>query len=77
MAARVASYTRWAYCDDRTAATAPARRGFDDRWTRQVDPGGVLPHDERMKRAEALRKAHFVRMALLSSQARARKRGTS
>lgn len=51
MAARVTSHTRWAYCDDRTAATAPVRRGFDDRWTRQVDPGGVLPHDERMKRA--------------------------
>ncbi|MGK3199592.1 hypothetical protein [Amycolatopsis sp. MEPSY49] len=77
MAARVASYTRWAMCDDRTNATAPARRGFDDRWTKQVDPDGTLPHEERVKRAEALRKAHFVRMALLSSQARARKRRTS
>jgi hypothetical protein len=74
MAARIASYTRWANCDDRTTALAPARRAFEDRWMKQVDPDGVLPHDERVKRADALRKAHFLRMALLSSKARARKR---
>lgn len=77
MSARIANYTRWANTDDKTAATAPARKAFEDRFLREADPDGVLPHEERLAKAALLRKAHFTRMALKSSQARARKRGAA
>jgi hypothetical protein len=44
---------------------------------RQVDPNGELPEAERLKRAEAAKKAHFSRMALKSAKARRRKRDGS
>lgn len=62
--ARIAAHTRWAGCDDRRAATAPATRAFLDRFEKQVDPDGVLPPDERAKRAKNARSAHFSRLAL-------------
>ena len=39
-----------------------------------VDPEGVLPEAERIRRAEHARKAYFTRLALKSAQARRRKR---
>ncbi len=42
-----------------------------DRFEREVDPDGVLPAQERAKRAESARKAYFAKLALRSSQARA------
>ena len=74
MRARIAAHTRWANTDDRSAATEPARRAFADRWERLVDPDGVLDPDERARRAEHAKRAHFQRMALRSAQSRARKR---
>jgi hypothetical protein len=54
----------------------PARRGLVDKFEREADPEGVLSPRERAIRAENLRKAFYKRMALKSSQARAkRKRG--
>jgi hypothetical protein len=44
------------------------------RFEREVDPDGTLPPAERAKRAESARKAHFARMALLSAQARAKRK---
>ncbi len=35
-----------------------------------VDPEGLLPEDERLRRAEAARKAHYTKMALASAIAR-------
>ena len=71
--ASIAGNTRWAHCDDRTAATAPAREAFEKRFERQVDPDCVLPPEERARRAANARKAHFAQMALKSAQARARR----
>jgi hypothetical protein len=52
--------------------TAPARAAFLNRFEREVDPGHVLSPTERARRAEAARRAHFTRLALTSSRARAR-----
>jgi len=72
--ARIASYSRWAMTSDRTAATAAARSSFESRWERIVDPESRLSVEERAKRAECARKAHFTRLAYLSVKARRRAR---
>lgn len=76
MRARIAAHSRLANAtaSDRRDMTAAARRAFEDRWERQVDPDGVLTPDERARRAEHAKKAHFQRMALKSAQARRRRR---
>jgi hypothetical protein len=53
--------------------TSAARAAYDRRWDREVDPDGVLPPEERARRAELARKAHYTRMALQSAKSRARK----
>jgi hypothetical protein len=67
--ARLAAYTRWAH-EDAVQGTAAARAGFASRFEREVDPNGTLAADERLRRAEAARKAYFTRLALLSARAR-------
>jgi hypothetical protein len=57
--------------------TKPARASFMARFEREVDPGGVLPEKERMRRAEQAKKAYFARLALLSAQKRATGQTTS
>lgn len=52
--------------------TAPARQAFMDRFEKQVDPDCLLTPQERARRAECARKAHFVRMAFESAKARRR-----
>jgi hypothetical protein len=49
---------------------APARRGFLARFELEVDPDGVLPIEERLKRAERARKAYMLRLAVKSADAR-------
>ncbi len=71
------AYNRWAREPDRRAATAPARRAFQERFEREVDPTGELDPKERAKRAECARKAYYADLALRSVQARQRKRGAS
>jgi hypothetical protein len=44
------------------------------RFERQVDPDGVLSEAERLRRAESAKKAHFARLAFLSSKARTQNR---
>lgn len=68
--ARIAAHTRWAMTADPLAATAPARKAFNERFERLVDPDGVLTPPERALRAEHARKAYFVRLALRSATAR-------
>ncbi len=58
------------------AMTAAARAKFMRGFEAQVDPRGELPPDERARRAEQLRKAHFARLALKSVQARRRRAKT-
>jgi len=75
MRSKLGAHTRWANCDDRTAATEPARKAFRDRWLDQVDPDRVLPAAERAMRADHAMRAHMTRMALASAKARARRLG--
>lgn len=70
--ARIAAHTLHARVADPSAHTAPARRAFLDRFDREVDPDGVLPENERHRRAEHARKAYFARLALASARARRR-----
>jgi len=69
--ALLAIHTRWANEPDPIAATTPARRAFLDRFDRQVDPEGVLPPQERARRAAHARKAYFAKLSLESSRKRA------
>lgn len=68
--ARIAANTRWAKEPDRSAATQAARDGMARKFDDQVDPGRVLAPEERARRADSARKAHYQRMARRSAQAR-------
>lgn len=70
LSARLAAHSLHARVEGR-AHTAPARAAFLNRFEREVDPDGVLPVEERERRAEHARKAYFSRLALASSKARA------
>lgn len=73
--ARIAAHSKWAQ-QDPVVGTAAARRAFNDRFERQVDPEGVLGEDERHRRAENARKAYFAQLALASARARQRRAQT-
>ena len=60
--ARIAALARHSRTDG-ADATAAARSAFLDRFMAQVDPDGQLPMDERVRRAELAKRAHFQRMA--------------
>lgn len=60
--ARLAAQSRWAKAD-RQAGTQAARDAFMARFEDEVDPDRVLSAQERGRRAESARKAHFQRMA--------------
>jgi hypothetical protein len=68
--ARIGAYSLHAKYDPRVT-TEPARKAFLARFEREVDPEGVLPLAERLRRAEYARKAYFARLALASAKARA------
>jgi hypothetical protein len=70
MRARIAALARWAKYkpDDQMEA---AREKFRSSFEKKVDPEGVLPEAERLRRAEAARRAHYQQLALASSRARA------
>jgi hypothetical protein len=74
LAASIAANTRWSR-ESGVVGTERARSagpGRIDYWLAQVDPGGELPHDERLRRAERAKRAHFQRLALASAKARRR-----
>jgi hypothetical protein len=62
--AQLAANIGWAFTQDRTARTAPARRAPFAKFEQAVDPAGVLSADERAKRAEHLRRAHEPRIVI-------------
>jgi len=64
---KLAAYTSWGNTLDPTARTANARSAFENRFLAEADGDP--------KRAEALRKAYFARLALKSAQARRRRAG--
>jgi hypothetical protein len=55
---------------DPLETTARARAVYRDSFEKAVDPELLLPLDERTRRAEQLRRAHFARLAYLSAVAR-------
>jgi hypothetical protein len=67
--ARIAAHAMHA-CNDPAEITAKARAAFLGRFEREADPDGVLPPEERRRRAEHLRSAYFARLALASAKAR-------
>jgi hypothetical protein len=68
--ARISAHESWARTEDRSARTAPARAAFLARFEKLVDPDGRLDPNERQVRAEHARRAHMLRLAERSAQAR-------
>jgi len=71
--ARVAAYSLHARHDPRQT-TAKARATFMNSFERLVDPDGKLPLSERLRRADAARRAHYARLARLSHVTRQSRR---
>lgn len=69
MRARIAALARWSK-EDPTPTADRGQAGLLARFEREVDPDGTLPPAERVRRAEAARKAHMTRLAYASSKAR-------
>jgi len=75
---RIGAHRKWANTDDRNAATAPARAALKDRFIREArERYGDLPEHELAIRAEHVRKEYFTRLALLSAEARRRKKAAA
>lgn len=70
---RIAAYALHSTRDPKET-TAKARQTFLARFEKEVDPEGILPEAERLRRAECAKKAHFARLALASSKARRKQR---
>jgi hypothetical protein len=68
--ARLAAHVSWANTPDPASRTAKARAAALARFEKQVDPDGILPVEERMRRAEHAKKAHFSRLALEAARKR-------
>lgn len=68
--AKIAANVRWSQEPDRLAATAPGRRAAENRFAKLVDPNNEMSEHDRAVRAEAARRAHFLRMASKSAQVR-------
>jgi hypothetical protein len=69
---RVGAHRLHAAYDSRQI-TANARAAFLSSFERAADPDGSLPPEERQRRADHLRKAHFLELAARSAQARRRR----
>ena len=67
------AHSSWANTDDWSKRTQPARDKFNQRFYDEVDPDGTLPPELREKRAEAARKAYFVKLSRKAKQARERR----
>lgn len=77
MAGEIGAYSRWAQYDGKAHAER-MQAGLLDKFRQQAqdaDPEVVEP--ELTRRAECLRKAHMRRLALLSSKARAARKGAA
>jgi len=61
---------------DARDTTAKARAAFLARFEREVDPDGMLPPQERARRAEHARSAYFARLSLNAAKARRIRRTT-
>lgn len=69
---RIGAHSLHARYDSR-ALTRAARQKFLANFEAQVDPDGTLTLEERSRRADQARKAHFTRLAYLSATSRRRR----
>lgn len=84
LAGRIGGHARAAMYDGREM-TARARERFRESFAQghacRVCPGLTLPDDllpvERARRAEALRRAHYARVAMASARVRSKKKAAS
>lgn len=74
LAGKIGGCTLHSRYDSREIA-ARATEGFYKSFQKKVDPEGLLPPDERLRRAELARRAHFARLSLAGVKARQRKTG--
>ena len=70
--ASIAAHTRWANTDRATRQRLAdnGQAGLLRRFAAEVDPPGLLPAEEREKRAHSLLTAHMKRLALKSAKTR-------
>ena len=66
LAAQVAAHESWASTSDRAARTAKARAALQARFENEVDPHRVLDAEERARRVQHAKSAHYTRLALRS-----------
>jgi len=74
--AALAAHTKWAGTPDRQAATAAARKAFDDRFEKLVDPTGEMDPATRATLAESRKRAYFRELSLKSAQVRRARKAT-
>lgn len=67
---RIAAEVSWSRTSDRSARTKPGRDAFLNHFERLVDPEGTLLPDERRIRAQHALRAHMLRLAKRSAEAR-------
>ena len=72
---RLGGLTSWANTVDRPARTAPARSagpGDVNYWVTRLDPARFAnaTQQQRLDAADAMRRAHFARLAMKSAAAR-------
>lgn len=72
--AKMGAHALHARVEDPQAHTKPAHDAFMARFEKEADPDGVLPEEERQRRAGHLRSAYMARLAYASSKARAAKK---
>lgn len=75
--AGIAADISWSRTENRTLRTAPALAARIAKCEREVDPDGVLPADERARRAHNLFRAKMRRLSLASAKARRARRGAT
>lgn len=74
LAAKLGAHKSWSQTRDPAARTAAARAAKFQRFEHQVDPEGVLPAEERHRRAKHAEQAFMTQMSLAAAKARRRKR---
>lgn len=73
---RIGGLTAWSRNGAETMLGA-ARRGFEARFEREVDPLGLLSPEERAKRAQRARTAWMLTLATRSAEARSNKKAAT
>lgn len=71
---QIAANTRWAYAQNRTVETAPARAAAEARFEKLVDPDGRMSPAARKVAAASARTLFYQRIAAKSAESRRKRR---